>query len=200
MTVPVHFQSGGAPKNSDPIGKHSRFYPFRGIQGAANLYRWSEPSPQFATPGSENRVTRRATGNAPRVVQRFADAIFSSIKQDSVAWCAAAVGAMLKRGRPQALGQPRGAVLRGLGRRAGGGDGGRHRYEEAGRLVLRGPVGFVVGADPGPLLNVIKAMRGLSRPSRARRSPRSAGRPTCRCRRRTICRRQSLGCSRVGEA
>lgn len=52
-------------------------------------------------------------------------------------------------GRPQALGQPRGAVLRGLGRRAGGGDGGRHRHEEAGRLVLRGPVGFVVGADPG---------------------------------------------------
>lgn len=55
-------------------------------------------------------------------------------------------------GRPQALGQPRGAVLRGLGRRVGGGDGGRHRHEEAGRLVLRGPVGFVVGADPGPLL------------------------------------------------
>ncbi|MGN7127802.1 hypothetical protein [Methylorubrum thiocyanatum] len=31
------------------------------------------------------------------MVQRFADAIFSGIKQDSVAWCAAAVGAMLKR-------------------------------------------------------------------------------------------------------
>ncbi len=31
------------------------------------------------------------------MVQRFADAIFSGIKQDSVAWCAAAIGAMLKR-------------------------------------------------------------------------------------------------------
>ncbi|ACB82979.1 conserved hypothetical protein [Methylorubrum populi BJ001] len=31
------------------------------------------------------------------MVQRFADAIFSSIKQDSVAWCAAAIGVMLKR-------------------------------------------------------------------------------------------------------
>lgn len=35
--------------------------------------------------------------NNPRVVQLFADAGFPGIKQDSVAWCAAAVGAMLKR-------------------------------------------------------------------------------------------------------
>lgn len=35
--------------------------------------------------------------NNPRVVQLFADAGFSGTKQDSVAWCAAAVGAMLKR-------------------------------------------------------------------------------------------------------
>ncbi|MFF8799535.1 MULTISPECIES: TIGR02594 family protein [unclassified Methylobacterium] len=33
----------------------------------------------------------------PRVVQLFADAGFSGITQDSVVWCAAAVGAMLKR-------------------------------------------------------------------------------------------------------
>lgn len=35
--------------------------------------------------------------NNPRVVKLFADAGFSGIKQDSVAWCAAAVGAMLAR-------------------------------------------------------------------------------------------------------
>lgn len=35
--------------------------------------------------------------NNPRVVALFADAGFPGIKQDSVAWCAAAVGAMLKR-------------------------------------------------------------------------------------------------------
>jgi len=35
--------------------------------------------------------------NNPRVVQLFADAGFAGVKQDSVAWCAAAVGAMLKR-------------------------------------------------------------------------------------------------------
>jgi len=37
------------------------------------------------------------SANNPRVVQLFADAGFAGIKQDSVAWCAAAVGAMLKR-------------------------------------------------------------------------------------------------------
>ena len=77
--------------------------------------------------------------NNPRVVQLFADAGFSGIKQDSVAWCAAAVGAMLKRAGHQALGQPRGAVLRGLGRRAERAGAGRHRHEEAGQLVLAGP-------------------------------------------------------------
>ncbi|GJE00531.1 TIGR02594 family protein [Methylobacterium isbiliense] len=35
--------------------------------------------------------------NNPRVVKLFADAGFPGIKQDSVAWCAAAVGAMLAR-------------------------------------------------------------------------------------------------------
>lgn len=34
--------------------------------------------------------------NSPRVVQLFADAGFSGIKQDSVVWRAAVVGAMLK--------------------------------------------------------------------------------------------------------
>jgi len=41
----------------------------------------------------------QGAANNPRVVQLFADAGFSGIKQDSVAWCAAAVGAMLKRAR-----------------------------------------------------------------------------------------------------
>jgi hypothetical protein len=35
--------------------------------------------------------------NNPRVVQLFADAGFSGIKQDAVTWCAAAVGAILRR-------------------------------------------------------------------------------------------------------
>lgn len=39
----------------------------------------------------------RAAANNARVVKLFADAGFPGIKQDSVAWCAAAVGAMLKR-------------------------------------------------------------------------------------------------------
>ena len=40
---------------------------------------------------------REGAANNPRVVQLFADAGFSGMKQDSVTWCAAAVGAMLKR-------------------------------------------------------------------------------------------------------
>lgn len=47
---------------------------------------------------AEVRVKEGAgSANNPRVVQLFADAGFAGIKQDSVAWCAAAVGAMLKR-------------------------------------------------------------------------------------------------------
>ncbi|MGE7418760.1 TIGR02594 family protein [Methylobacterium tarhaniae] len=37
------------------------------------------------------------SANNPRVVQLFADAGFPGIKTDATAWCAAAVGAMLKR-------------------------------------------------------------------------------------------------------
>ncbi|WP_407069908.1 peptidoglycan-binding protein [Methylorubrum extorquens] len=40
---------------------------------------------------------REGAGNNPRVVKLFATAGFSGIKQDSFAWCAAAVAAMLKR-------------------------------------------------------------------------------------------------------
>lgn len=176
MTVPVHFQSGGAPKNSDLIGEHSRFYPFRGIQGAANLYGWSEPSPQFATPGSENRVTRRATGNAPRVVQRFADAIFSGIKQDSVAWCAAAVGAMLQRAghKPSVSLAARSCEAWGVGLEAA--TVGAIATKKRGDSSCEGL--SASSSEPTLVLcsAVIMAMRGLSRPSRARRSPRSAGR------------------------
>ena len=46
----------------------------------------------------------RGAANNPRVVKLFADAGFPGIKIDSVAWCAAAVGAMLVRSGHKASG------------------------------------------------------------------------------------------------
>ncbi|WIU42104.1 TIGR02594 family protein [Methylorubrum extorquens] len=67
----------------------------------ADISEWREASEQ---PGwlvlAEGELGVRGgagAANNPRVVKLFADAGFSCIKQDSVAWCAAAVGGMLKQ-------------------------------------------------------------------------------------------------------
>lgn len=85
--------------------------------------------------------------NNPRVVQLFADAGFAGIKQDSVAWCAAAVGAMLKRAgfKPSGSLAARSYEAWGVGLK----DPvlGCIATKKRGNSTWQGHVGFVVGAN-----------------------------------------------------
>ncbi|KQP67595.1 NlpC/P60 family protein [Methylobacterium sp. Leaf112] len=85
--------------------------------------------------------------NNPRVVQLFADAGFAGIKQDSVAWCAAAVGAMLKRAghKPSGSLAARSYEAWGVGLK----DPvlGCVATKRRGNSTWQGHVGFVVGAS-----------------------------------------------------
>jgi len=85
--------------------------------------------------------------NNPRVVQLFADAGFAGIKQDSVAWCAAAVGAMLKRAghKPSGSLAARSYEAWGIGLK----DPvlGCIATKRRGNSTWQGHVGFVVGAS-----------------------------------------------------
>ena len=85
--------------------------------------------------------------NNPRVVQLFADAGFAGIKQDSVAWCAAAVGAMLMRAgfKPSGSLAARAYEAWGVGLKEP--VLGCIATKKRGNSSWQGHVGFVVGAN-----------------------------------------------------
>lgn len=85
--------------------------------------------------------------NNPRVVQLFADAGFSGIKQDSVAWCAAAVGAMLKRAGHAPSGSLAARSYEGWGVGLKEPALGAIATKRRGNSSWQGHVGFVVGAN-----------------------------------------------------
>ncbi|GEL44038.1 hypothetical protein MEX01_46290 [Methylorubrum extorquens] len=74
---------------------------------------------------------REGAGNNPRVVKFFATAGFSGIKQDSFAWCAAAVAAMLKRAGHKPSGSLAARSYEKLGRRTEEAGARRHCHGEA---------------------------------------------------------------------
>ena len=86
--------------------------------------------------------------NNPRVVQLFADAGFSGIKQDSVAWCAAAVGAMLKRAGHKPSGSLAARSYEAWGVGLSEPALGAIATKKRGNSSWQGHVGFVVGASP----------------------------------------------------
>jgi uncharacterized protein (TIGR02594 family) len=85
--------------------------------------------------------------NNPRVVQLFADAGFSGIKQDSVAWCAAAVGAMLKRAGHAPSGSLAARRYESWGVELKNPALGAIATKERGNSFWQGHVGFIVGAN-----------------------------------------------------
>lgn len=85
--------------------------------------------------------------NNPRVVQLFADAGFAGIKQDSVAWCAAAVGAMLKRAGHKPSGSLAARSYEGWGIGLKDPVLGCVATKKRGNSSWQGHVGFVVGAS-----------------------------------------------------
>ena len=86
--------------------------------------------------------------NNPQVVKLFADAGFSGIKQDSVAWCAAAVGAMLKRAGHKPSGSLAARSYEAWGVGLSEPALGAIATEKRGNSSWQGHVGFVVGASP----------------------------------------------------
>ena len=76
--------------------------------------------------------------NNPKVIRYFADAGFSGIKDDAVAWCAALVGAMLHRAgrKPSGSLAARSYESWGVGLKAP--DPRLHRHEEARQLLMAG--------------------------------------------------------------
>ncbi|MCJ2080767.1 TIGR02594 family protein [Methylobacterium sp. J-090] len=85
--------------------------------------------------------------NNPRVVQLFADAGFAGIRQDSVAWCAAAVGAMLKRAGHKPSGSLAARSYEGWGIGLKDPVVGCVATKKRGNSSWQGHVGFVVGAS-----------------------------------------------------
>lgn len=85
--------------------------------------------------------------NNPRVVQLFADAGFAGIKQDSVAWCSAAVGAMLKRAGHKPSGSLAARSYEGWGIGLKDPVLGCIATKRRGNSSWQGHVGFVVGAN-----------------------------------------------------
>nr|USU31136.1 TIGR02594 family protein [Methylobacterium sp. OTU13CASTA1] len=85
--------------------------------------------------------------NNPRVVQLFADAGFAGIKQDSVAWCAAAVGAMLMRAGFKPSGSLAARSYEGWGVGLKDPVLGCIATKKRGNSTWQGHVGFVVGAN-----------------------------------------------------
>lgn len=86
--------------------------------------------------------------NNPRVVQFFADAGFSGIKQDSVAWCAAAVGAILKRAGHKSSGSLAARSYESWGVGLKEPALGTIATKKRGNSSWQGHVGFIVGASP----------------------------------------------------
>lgn len=85
--------------------------------------------------------------NNPRVVHLFADAGFAGIRQDSVAWCAAAVGAMLKRAGHKPSGSLAARSYEGWGIGLKDPVLGCVATKRRGNSSWQGHVGFVVGAS-----------------------------------------------------
>lgn len=85
--------------------------------------------------------------NNPRVVKLFADAGFAGIKQDSVAWCAAAVGAMLARANIKPSGSLAARSYEGWGVGLAAPVLGCIATKKRGNSTWQGHVGFVVGAN-----------------------------------------------------
>ncbi len=85
--------------------------------------------------------------NNPRVVQLFADAGFAGIRQDSVAWCAAAVGAMLKRAGHKPSGSLAARSYEGWGIGLKEPVLGCVATKRRGNSSWQGHVGFVIGAS-----------------------------------------------------
>ncbi|WHQ70364.1 TIGR02594 family protein [Methylorubrum extorquens] len=88
-----------------------------------------------------------SAANNPRVVKLFADADFSGIKQDSVAWCAAAFGAMLKQAGHKPSGSLAARSYEGWGVGLKEPALGPVATKKRGNSSWQGHVGFVIGAN-----------------------------------------------------
>ncbi|KQO43038.1 NlpC/P60 family protein [Methylobacterium sp. Leaf85] len=122
----------------------------KALSSVAVAEKRAEPDqPAWLTLAADEVGTVEGIGksNNPKVIRYFADAGFTGIKDDSVAWCSAFVGAMLHRAGPKPSGSLAARSYEGWGVGLPGPVLGCIATKKRGNSSWQGHVAFVVGAN-----------------------------------------------------